>query len=307
MLQEGKYQFDILDDTADFQAYKLIILPDNIPVTGKLHQSLKEFLSHGGKLIASFASSMDEDKTHFVMDELGVSLSGEVVLDDWGNPVRGYPYPLNDYTDYLLPGPGFDDGLKQTEYVMYRRGMGIVAAGNAAILADRIEAYFDRTFRHYCSHMQTPSKGQSLGPGIVQNDQSIYFAHPIFSTYNDRAPIWCRISFFNALERFLPNPLVQVDGPSGLLATLNKQPAKNRLVLHLLYYVPERRATEFDAIEDIIPLHDLSVRLAVHDNVENIATAPQGQRIPFEKKEGQVSFTLPRLDGHQMIEIKLNG
>lgn len=29
-MQEGKYQLDILDDTADFQAYKLIILPDNI-------------------------------------------------------------------------------------------------------------------------------------------------------------------------------------------------------------------------------------------------------------------------------------
>jgi len=42
-------------------------------------------------------------------------------------------------------------------------------------------------------------------------------------------------------------------------ATLNRQAAEDRLVVHLLHYVPERRCDVIDVIEDVIPLRDLGV------------------------------------------------
>ena len=89
----------------------------------------------------------------------------------------------------------------------------------------------------------------------------IYFAHPIFRQYNQNAPRWCKQLLLNALDMLLPDPLLRHDGPSGLLTSVNEQPAENRWVVHLLHYVPERRGQDFDVIEDVLPLYDVPVSL----------------------------------------------
>ena len=37
--------------------------------------------------------------------------------------------------------------------------------------------------------------------------------------------------------------------------------------------------------------------------VRSVATAPEGTRLAFAEKAGRVSFTLPRLLGHQMVAV----
>ncbi|HXF63801.1 MAG TPA: beta-galactosidase, partial [Caldilineaceae bacterium] len=145
--------------------------------------------------------------------------------------------------------------------------------------------------------------GTPGGPAIVRNGAVIYFAHPIFKQYNQNAPRWCKQLLLNALDLLLPDPLVRHGGPSTLLTTLNEQAAQQRWVLHLLHYIPERRGMDFDVIEDVIPLYDLPLSVRVDRPVQRVKTAPQGAELPFSVKEGRVEFTLPRLDGHQMVEI----
>jgi hypothetical protein len=106
-----------------------------------------------------------------------------------------------------------------------------------------------------------------------------------------------------ALDRLLPEPLVRHDGPSSLIAALNSQPAQDRWALHLLHYVPERRGEAFDVIEDVIPLHDLSVSVRVDRAVERVRLAPDGENLAFTQRDGRVVFRIPRLDGHGLAEI----
>jgi hypothetical protein len=305
MLQECGYQFDILDAQSDLSVYKLLILPDRIPTAPDLAARLGAFVEAGGSLIASFASGMNAQQTAFALPGLGVTLAGEGGRDAQGKLVRGRHFPRGDYLDYLRPGPQFGRGLPAAEYAMYMRGMRVAADAGAEVLAETVQSYFDRTWQHFCSHRQTPSAGEVLGPAVVRRGRMIYIAHPIFAQYHQNAPRWCKQLLTNAIDLLLPEPLVRHGGPSALLVSVNAQAAEARWVVHLLYYVPERRGEDFDVIEDVVPLFDLPVAVRTPGPATRVRTVPQGEDVPFTSQDGRTAFTLRRLDGHQMVEIQL--
>jgi len=289
MLQEGGHQFDIIDQEADFAPYRVLILPDVIPVSKQLAGKLKKYLARGGALIASYKSGLNEAGTEFAIDALGVKLKGEAPFSP----------------DFIVPRPALRTGLPPTEHVMYLRGMQVAPLRGTRTLADVNAPYFNRTWEHFCSHAHTPSSGRKRYPGATQNGNAVYFAHPIFEQYNKRAPRWCRQLVLNALGILLPDPLVRIDAPSTALVTLNEQKAFKRLVLHLLHYIPERRGTEFDIIEDVIPLNDVKVSVKAPRKVKAVTCVPDGDSLDFAEVGGRVEFVVPRLEGHQMIELKL--
>jgi hypothetical protein len=303
MLQEESHQFDILDSHGEFNRYKVLVLPDTIPVDGELASRLGAYLDQGGALIASFASGMDRGQTQFTLDALGVTLAGEGPRDAQGNLVRGREYPGNAYLEYILPRDALAEGLPQTEHAMYMRGLEVAAESGSDVLADVVAAYFDRTYQHFCSHRQTPSSGQVRGPAVVQRGRAIYFCHPIFGQYQAKAPRWCKQLFLNALNRLLPEPLLRVQAPTATIATLNSQSQEKRWVLHLLYYVPERRCDQFDVIEDAVPLHNVRVSVRTGWPVTQVCCVPQGQALSFSAAGERVEFVVPKVRGHQMVEI----
>ena len=172
------------------------------------------------------------------------------------------------------------------------------------MLAECIVPYFNRTYRHFCSHRHTPSAGQVGYPAIVRKGQLIYFMHPIFSQYNKNAPRWCKQLVLNAIDMLLPEPLVRLNAPSTLLATLNAQPAENRWVLHLLHYIPERRGQDFDVIEDVIPIYNAGLSIRVDRPVKQVVCVPQGEKLPFQQADGRIVLSVPQVSGHQMVAIK---
>lgn len=303
MLDEGAHQFDIIDSAGDFGAYKLLVLPDTIPVNDALKAKLDAYLAQGGAIIASFESGLAPDKRGFALDALGVELAGEGPRDASGELVRGRHFPSGDYVEYLRPtDAAIGNGLRPTEHAMYMRGLDVRATTNATTLADTVASYFDRTWEHFCSHRQTPSSGEKRGPAIVRNGNAVYFAQPIFSQYAQNAPRWCKQLFLNAVALLLPEPLLRHNGPSTLFATLSEQERDRRTVVHLLHYIPERRGGDFDVIEDVIPLHDLEVSVRA-EGVRRVVTAPDGAELPHRSAGGRVTFTLPRLHGHQIVAL----
>ncbi|MCS6758166.1 MAG: beta-galactosidase trimerization domain-containing protein [Candidatus Devosia euplotis] len=79
MLQELKRPFDVIDPSADFAAYRVIILPDEIPVEGEIAQRLNAFVTAGGKLLLSGTSAMDADGRLAV--PAGIRSTGKVAFD----------------------------------------------------------------------------------------------------------------------------------------------------------------------------------------------------------------------------------
>lgn len=73
--------------------------------------------------------------------------------------------------------------------------------------------------------------------------------------------------------------------------------------MHLLHYIAERRGAQFDTVEDVIPLHDLRVSVRLEKSMAAVTLVPQNTALPFEMEGHRASFVVPRVDGHQMVEI----
>ena len=288
MLQEGAHQFDIIDSQADLSAYRVLVLPDEIPVSAGLAEKIGKYLSSGGALIATHRSGLGEGGEQFALKELGVELKGDAPFSP----------------DFVMPQGDIGRGLPETGHVVYRRGLEVELADGAEVLAMAQVPYFERDWRHFCSHRHTPSSEKDGYPAVVRRGDCIYFAHPLFSQYAQSAPRWCKQLFLNALEMLLPEPLVRVKGPSTVTTALNAQRGEQRWVLHLLHYVPERRGADFDVIEDVIPLFDLGVSVRGPE-ISEVKCVPGGEVLDFSVRNGRVEFALPKLEGHQMIELKL--
>ncbi|PZE22329.1 alpha-amylase family protein [Paenibacillus xerothermodurans] len=304
MLQESAHQFDIIDSKTDFSRYKVLILPDNIPVSAGFAQKLDEFAAAGGAVIASFESGLNADTNELGWSQLGIDLKPDPTRDEDGNLVRGVRYFRNDYTDYILPQGTIGEGLPDTEHAMHMKGVEVQARSGTEVLAMTVRSHFDRSYRHFCSHRQSPSSGKPDYAGIVKNGNVIYFAHPIFSQYHQNAPRWCKQLFLNALRMVLPEQVLTHSGPSTMLATVNEQSAYQRWVVHLLHYIPERRSADIDIIEDVIPVHGIKVRVRTDNEVVSVSCVPEQQPLPFTYADGHVEFELPKLNGHQMISIQ---
>ena len=288
MLQELGRQFDILSSDRDLSPYRLIILPDEIVVDDALRQKLEAYLDAGGRLIASHASGLDPAAEAFALPSLGVSFRG--LAEHCPN--------------FVLPGKSLQAGLEPAAYVMYLPALHVEpAAPDTQVLANTQQPFFNRTWRHFCSHAHAPAAPAAGPPAVLQHHSSIYFAHPIFRQYQNNAPRWCRQLLANAIDRLIGPALVHTDGPSTLINVLSHQPDARRHLLHLLHYIPERRGQAFDIVEDLIPLHDLKISVALPDCPTTVRQVPDDRKLNFDWHDGRAHFTLDRLEGHTILEL----
>lgn len=308
LLDKLAVQFDIIDSEQDFTRYPLLLLPDVIPVNETLHRKLQEYLAGGGRVIASYLSGLDETGENVIFTEMGISLT-EQTRDREGRLVRGRLTNQNEYIDYLLPEGELGRDLPHTEHVMYAKGTEIQAAGEGEVLSWFVKPYFDRSYEHYCSHRQTPSSGEKGNPGAVRNGNIIYLASPVFLIYQDRAPRWCRTLIRNCLDILLPDRWVSHNGPSTTFVALNHQEAENRSVLHILHTIPEKICNKLQTVEDVIPLYDLEVKVKwlwkkeQEAEIGAVTLVPQMEKLPFICRDSYVEFKVPKIEGHQIVEI----
>lgn len=303
MLQEAGHQFDFIDTMTDFTQYKVLVLPDTIPVDEVFNSKLESYIQKGGKVIATFESGLSSDKKEFNFTGLGLNLNENPTTDVYGNLVRGVFNVHNSYTDYIIPQDELGKSLPQVEHCLYTRGVEVTPKEGTKVLAPVICSYFDRDYRHFCSHRQTPSSGKEGHPAVTRHGDATYFAHPIFTTYATRGAKWCKTLFLNALDMLLQTPLLVHNGPTTLVATLGEQVESGRLVTHLLHYIPERRA-DIDVIEDIIPVYNIEVSIQADKPIGQVLLVPQMRPIEFTVANNQVTFIVPEVKGHQMISIE---
>ena len=287
ILQELRQQFDIVDSRSDLSRYKLLILPDEIPCDDRLAEAVDRFVEAGGAVMLSYQSGLNPEGARFNLRSLR--------LDDLGEA----PYS----PDFIVAGK-LGGSRPEAGQVMYNKGRQVAPGEGAEVLAEMQQPYFNRTWEHFCSHRHTPAEGPASYPGAVRTGNCIYFMHPLFGTYEAKAPLWCKELVRGALEMLMPEPALRVEGPSTLQASLNVQSDPPRQIVHLLHYIPERRGREFDIIEDVIPLYNVKVSVRGDARVSaSVTLEPQGQALEFTQNGAYVEFVVPELKGHQIVVI----
>jgi hypothetical protein len=281
ILMQLRHQFDMLDRDDDFRRYAVLILPDAHRLDAELAAKLRAFLESGGKLLLSHESGLDEAGRDFVLPA-GLDYQG----------------PWKHEAQYLEPLGEFQRGIPPMVHTAYDVGSAVKARPGTAVLARVWEAYFDKDFRHFQVE-QTPFSRPTGAVGAAAAGNIVYFAIPLFRSYARFAYPVHRQLVANAIDRLLPRPMVRAEIPSTAQVTVTAQPG--RLVVHVLHYIPQRRAPNVDIVEDVIPLHNVKLALRTARRPRQAYLAPQRLALRCDRKEGYAQVIVPVVTGHQMI------
>jgi hypothetical protein len=286
MLMQLKHQFDMIDAQSKLDDYELIILPDRVALSDDVKRRLREFVRKGGALLASGFSGMSEDGKWLTLPDLPLKPQGV-------SPFQ---------TTYIRFGLQISTDVPPTDHVMYERGLRVLPARGAISLATVVEPYFDRSWKHFSSHFQTPAQKASRFSAAVMKNRVAYIAYPIFSAFHAHGNVPFKLLVRNIVNLLLPEPLVRIAAPSGAEATMLRQ--KNRTIVHILYYAPQRRTAKLDLLEEVVPLFDVPLSVKLPKKPTRAYLAPEKTSLPFEYMRGRVNLRVPRVEGHAMVAFE---
>ncbi len=283
MLLENHFLYNFVDETADFSAYKLLILPDVSSYSDKITEKIKAFTEKGGKIIAS-ADALIKDNKFFL---------------DFGAEYKG----KNEFTPtYFVPD--FETVNGTTEYVM-RCDFNKFEATDGEIVAHMQNPYFNRTLEHFCSHAHAPNNPNEAFPGAVINGNIAYIGWDIFSAYANHGHLCFKELFTYIINKMMGDEItVLTDVPDRAVITYTKQEKENRNILHLLFAHTTVRGKNTEVIEDTVPLYNVKCSVKCNAEPSKITLVPSGEELNFEYLNGRAEFTVPKVDIHQMVEIK---
>ncbi|MFZ4774777.1 MAG: hypothetical protein ACOYM3_05410 [Terrimicrobiaceae bacterium] len=300
-LLEGHFLFELVDREMDFSRFKLLILPDDIRVDEDLKSRIDAYLSAGGRLLLTGESGLWKDRAEFAFD----------VGADYSGPSEYSP-------DFILPEPAFRAEFLSTPVVMYLRSQRIrVTSGES--LGQIFDPYFNRTYRHFCSHQHTPFRETPSGFDCgVRKGAIAYLAHPVFSLYRTYGAVVYREYINRVIASLLgAEATIETNLPSTARVSLNRQEAEMRSVLHLLFANTVSRGGSMDLsggmvaasglnieiIEELLPLRNTKVTLRHQAPVRRVTLEPSGREIPFRQENGTLEFSVDEFTCHEIVAL----
>jgi hypothetical protein len=300
-LLEGHFLFELVDREMDFSRFKLLILPDDVRIDPALKALLDAYMAQGGKMLLTGESGLWNDRAEFAFD-LGVDYSG----------------PSEFAPDFALPQPEFRAEFVSTPVVMYLRSQRIRATSGDS-LGQIYDPYFNRTFRHFCSHQHTPFRTEASGFDCgVRHGEITYLAHPVFSLYRTYGAVVHREYITKVISSLLgAQPTLQINLPSTARVALNHQATAHRKVLHLLFANTVARGGSMnlsggtvasngltiEVIEELLPLRELRIALRDQPPLKMVTLEPQGTELSFIQSNGVVEFQVDEFTCHQMVAL----
>lgn len=284
ILLEGKHLFDFIDLEADFSGYKLLILPDQIRLDDALAARVQAYVARGGKVLLTGESGLRSDADAFALD-VGAACAGK-------NPFC---------PDYAVPD--FDTVNGQTAYVMYTPGMRLEDV-TGTVFAHRQAPYFNRDYRHFCSHRHTPNDVSApLEPAAVATDSVAYIGWHLFEDYATSGELIVKELVLHAIDLLLGDArTIRTSLPDRGVTTLTRQ--GDRHIVHLLFAHTSLRGKGIEVIEDAVPLCDITAAVRLDRAPTRVYLAPEGEELPFTWDGERVRFTVPKVVLHQMVVIE---
>ena len=281
ILLETNRLYNFIDLEEDFTKYKMLILPDVWKLDDALKTRINDFLVNGGKLLLSGVSGLDENN-NFAVDT-GVKFVGE-------NEFR---------PTYFIPK--FDTVNGTTEYLMRAKNYRFENV-DAEVISDGQNPYFNRTAEHFCSHQHAPNDRSLTYPTSAIKGNVAYIGWDIFTGYAEYGDFHIKELVAFVIKQLMGDSFtIETTVPDRGVTTLLQQ--GDRKIVHLLYAHTTKRGADTEVIEDIVPLYNVDVKVKC-DKPETVTLVPQNEKIDFTYSAGKVSFTVPKVEIHQMICIE---
>lgn len=294
VLQEGHYLFDVVDQHSDFSGYKLLVLPDRVPLDEALGEKLTAYTNAGGRLLLSGQSGFKPDQSGFAIDT-GAQLLGPSPFD-----------PTFVLADEALRPEGVEG-----PFVIMGPSLRVQPGEGAQALGDVYEPYFNRTPHHFNGHIHAPAKTDPSGFACgVRKDNVAYLPHFVFSSYRALGPHTVKAYVQGVINSMIGDELSATitDFPASGTITVRHQSEKNRYLVHLLYGAPRLKGQTplgaLEAIEDLPRLAPAQVTLNLSRSITGVKTL-DGEAIAFEQDDdGKVRFETGTIHGHEMYIVE---
>lgn len=281
ILLETNRLYNFIDLEDDFTKYKMLILPDIWKFDEKLTAKINDYLAKGGKLLLSGVSGLDENNNFCV--DTGVKFIGE-------NEFR---------PTYFIPD--FETVNGTTEYLMRAVNYRFDNI-DAEIISNGQNPYFNRTAEHFCSHQHAPNDRSLTYPTAAIKGNIAYIGWDIFRGYAEYGDFHIKELIAYVIKRLMKDDFtIESSVPDRGVTTLLQQ--NDRKIVHLLYAHTTKRGENTEVIEDIVPLYNVDVKVKC-DEPKKVILVPQNEEIDFSYADGKVSFTVPKVEIHQMISVE---
>lgn len=284
LLMELHIQFDIVEPDIDFARYRLLVLPDALPVDPALAERLQAYLANGGAIIGSHNALRLHGSDVIWSTDLGITYTGES------------PFA----PAYLLPAPQFGASVPEYEYALYDGAAQWLPADRGVALAWLGEPLFQRSPAHYTSHAQTPFDHVTDYAALVLHERLGAAAFPLGTSYYHHGYWVYRAAFQRLLDAVLPERLLTTSAPLSAEVTVTQQAATGtrpeRWMVHVVNFSPNRRSPEHcEYLEDPIPLHDVAITLHVAHDFSRAYLAADGSALPLTHANGGWTVVVPRV------------
>jgi len=308
VLHDGGRHFDIISERAfeRIHDYHALLIPDQLVLTDDETEALRVYVEQGGAVLASWRCGMysedgEEVSPTFIRELCGV------------DPLRFADYSCGYVTDLQ-----FD--VEAPEAPILFRGPGQAGerlkipaleceATSAEVLASLTHPIYERTREHFYA-ANNPPPGEPSGYGSVfinrvGDGQVVYFPFDLFRFYQLDSYTPLRNIALEMLDRVAPRQEAIVDAPAQVEVVLRERGGAR--FLHLINYANQRLGQGFHpvVVEDIIPVEGIPAR--VRGIASSVTERPSGRPLQFEFDGDYTLFTLPRLDGHAIVEVSLGG
>lgn len=281
ILLENQIDFDVIED-GRLEAYECIVVPGRSSEANKYTAEINKFVADGGKLIFMYDAFVDNGK--FTVD-CGADFISDSEFD----------------CDYIVNSSLSGEELPLTPTLCYLPGKKICAK-DGEVLAYIEVPYFNRTYRHFCGHRNTPfDKNAEKRPAIVRKGNVVYFAHQMGKQYLNYGAIIHKHFVSAVLKMLYVNPAFDVKMPSQGRAAMIKQ--ENRYCINLVYVAPLKRGN-YEIIDEIVPLYNVEITVNVKEKIKNVFSGVTGEKYNFTYEGNKLKTVLPKLSLHDSIVLE---
>ena len=284
MLEELKVQFDVVlaDSSKSWSQYKLLVLPEDMEISGQLAARVRHHISKGGAFFACGSLAAQE-----FGNEFGIEYQQS---DSGMDPV--YFKMAQDYSG------GLDD--------MY---LSLYAPACAAKITDGkgssrlVKPYYNRAWTGTHAIFYTPPQEETDLPFIVTKDKAVWCAGDIFSGYAIRGALHLRDIVRNIIFKLLDKPLVKVGKlPGCSRVMLNEK--DGALSVSITAYSPEQRGRAMVLEDPFAVVNGKLEILTAGRKISQVFFMPDKTPAEFRQNGDYTEIKLPVFEGFIQAVLK---
>jgi len=289
-LTEAHLPFDIvLDEQIEdgtIAQYDLLIMSNSACTSEAVNAGLRRYVEGGGAVIASYLTSLYDEKGRIRRDFALADLLGVSYRSERG---RGY----------LQAGGELAEGLTGSPIIQHRLA-GAVAAEGTEVRGRLLD--LSPTNLTPFTYVPAPA-GESQWPGIVRRGKVLYLAGDLGYSYMRAGyPDHLRL-LANAVHSLVGADLpLQLEAPTTVDVSLWQQ--GERWLVHLVNLTTQQIITEAECeVEphEVIPVHDLVLRVCRRGNFRRAFRARDGKEYPVTLEKDWVRVEIPKLELYEVV------